>query len=108
MNLLEHEVLKAALFSRDRIPGHCEGFLFHFPSLQVPKRQPLPSNLRYLSVFKGDGLPRPVQESGNIGTKEVFIFSQAEHQRAAHAGANQFSGAILIENGQSVRAAQLR
>ena len=105
-DLLEHEVLIAALFCCGHIPVDGLNFLFDFVAEFVHDNDFIRTHDRYFVVVKNDELPGTADNSGDIRCDHVFAFTDTDDERIAAARCDDFLCIIHRYNAECVRAAQ--
>ncbi len=99
VDLLQHEVLVAALLGRLQIPLHSPHLDVERGAFEVGHRQGLGADLDHPVVLQHHHLPGEGQECGDIGGDEVLAIAAAHHQRAAPASSHHQSGLIAAYHG---------
>ena len=80
-NLLEHEVLVAALFGHHRIPRDALRRLGARPPSKSLNSTPAPRDHRHLPIVQEDDVARVAEDRGDVGGDEVFVLADADDDR---------------------------
>ncbi len=85
VDLLEHEVLVAALLGLDGIPGKVVGGALDRRPGAVDDRDRAAPQARHVAVLEEDDVPGVGEQRGRVGGEEPLVGRDAEHQRRAAA-----------------------
>ena len=107
VDFLEHEVLEAALFRHDRVPGHMLHLADDRLSVEVGELHAFRRNHGQVAIAQEEQVASVIENRGNIGGDEVFVLAQADDGRRAIAGGHNFVRLIDRDHGQSENAGQL-
>ena len=98
MNFLEHEVLEAALFRLDRVPGHA----LHLPrnriSIKVCQLHAVRRDDRHVTVSEKENVPSVMQDGGDIRGDKVLAIAQTNHRRRTVARSDDLVGVIDLRS----------
>ena len=103
-DLLEHEVLIAALFRRVDLPVNVGDLLFHRLHQVVVALDALPGEHREFPVLHVDDFPGVLDNGGNVGRQELAAVAQAQDQRAVLPGRDDAIRLISADDAQRVGA----
>ena len=101
-NLLKHEMFEAALFGGDGVPGDVMDFRLDRIGVDVADLDAFRGEDGDVSVGKEKDVASVRQDTGNITGHEVFVLAQADHNRRAIAGRDDFARVLGREDDQSV------
>ena len=86
INLLEHEVLEAAFFRHDGVPGDALGLALDLIAVEVGDAHAMLGDDGDLAVIEEEEVARVVEERGDVTGYEVFVFAEADDDGRAVAG----------------------
>ena len=107
VDLLDHEVIVAALFGGGNVPVDGLGNLFHGIIEGVVEAGAVLGEDDGVAVVQIDHLAGVFQNRGHVGGDEILSLAEAEDQRAFLLHRDHGAGQILAENAQGVAALQL-
>ena len=107
VDFLEHEVLEAALFRHDRVPGHVLHLADDGLSVEVGELYAFWRDDGEVAVAEEEQVARVIQDRGHVGGDEVFVFAQTDDRRRAIARGNDLVRFIDRDHGQREDAGQL-
>ena len=105
VDLLEHEVLVAALLRRDRIPQHALAGLRHLPARVVGEHDARAGDHRHLFVAEEHHVARVRQDGRDVGRHEELVVTEADHDRRAVADRHDLLGVVHRHQHQREHAA---
>ena len=105
-NLLEHEMLEAALFGGDGVPGDVMNLGLYRLAFDIGYFHALGSEHGDVAIAQEKHVAGVRQDAGNIAGHEAFIFAQAHDDRRSIAGSHDFARILGGENRQGVYAVQ--
>ena len=88
-NFLLHEMLVAALFRHDRIPGNLVSGPLHRVAFQVRHANAFPGQNRNIPIRQKENVPRVLQQGWNIAGHKIFAVAQADNRRRPNARRDQ-------------------
>ncbi len=91
-NLLEHEMLIAALFRFDGIPKNVRHLPLHAAAIEIGEPDALRREDRHVAVGEEEHVLRVGENGRDVAGDEVLVIADADHHRRAHAGGNDFVG----------------
>src|SRR6266852_1608546 len=106
-NLFLHEVLVAALFGHDGVPGNVLRRSLDWPSVVVHHGDALLREHGDVAVGKEKDFSRVLQERGNIAGYEKFAIAESDHRGRSHARRHDLVRVFRGHEHQGVDAAQL-
>ena len=106
INFLEHEMLEAALFRHDRVPGHVLHLALDRLAVEVGELHAVGSDHRHVAVGQKENVARVIENRGHVGGHEVFVVPQADHRRRAIARRHDLVGIVGRDHRQGEHAAQ--
>src|SRR5690606_23595722 len=106
MDFLEHVVAVFALVQAVRGVFVALRYVFHQLVLLVPDFATFLGQPGVVAFVQVDELVGDLQQGQGVGGDEVFFTALAYHQRAAHAGAVEGVGLVLMDNAQRIGAVQ--
>ena len=98
VNLFEHEVLEAAFFGHDGIPGDALGCALHGMAVEIGDFDALLGDDGEVAVGEKEEIAGVIEESGNVAGHEVFVFAEADDYGRAVAGGDDFSWIVGGDN----------
>ena len=104
VDLLEHEMLIAALLRRFRIPRHFKDFLLHRFARAIRDLDAVLADNRKLTVTENIGAARARNDGGNIRGDEVFPLTETDDERIVLFRANEHIGMRLAHERERIRA----
>ena len=105
-DLLEHEVLIAALFCGGHIPVDRLDFLLDNVAELVHDNDLIRTNDSDLVVIEDDEAAGTADDSGDVGGNHVLTLADADNERIVAAGRNDFLRVVHGHNAERVGAAQ--
>jgi hypothetical protein len=81
VNLLEHEVLVAALFRQNRVPQHVRHLPVHGPALKVAQTHAVGLQNRHVAIRQEEHVAGIAENRRHVGRDEVFVVADAYHHR---------------------------
>ena len=108
VNLLEHEVLVAALFRRLGVPVDLEDLLRHDFAAAIRDVHAVRLDDRHLTVIDDVGAPRARDDRGDVGRDEILPFAETDDKRIVLLRADQAVGMLARHEYESVRAFDAR
>ncbi len=106
VNLLEHEVLEAALFRHDRVPGDALGLALHLLALEIGDAHALLGDDRDLAVGEKEEVASVIEQCGYVAGDKIFVFAEADYDRRTVAGGYYFARFIGGDDDQRENARQ--
>jgi hypothetical protein len=94
INFLEHEVLEAALFGHDGIPGDALRFALQRIAVEIGDLDALLGEDRKIAIAEKKKIASVVEERGHVGGDEVFVFAEADHDGRSVARGDDFVGFV--------------
>ena len=107
VNLLEHEMLEAALFRQDRIPGDVLDLALHRPSVEIGEVHAVGRDHGHIAVGQKENVARVMQNRGHIRRDEVFVVAQPDHRRRPVARRHNLVGIVGRNHRQRKHAGEL-
>ena len=107
VDFLEHEVLEAALFRHDRIPGHVLHLARDGLSVEVRELHAVGGNDGHVAVGEEENVPRVMEDGGNVGGHEIFVVAEADYRRRSVARGNDLVRFVSGDHGQRKNAGEL-
>ncbi len=107
VNLLEHEMLEAALFRHDRVPGDVLDLAVDGLAVEVGELHACRGDDGEIAVGEEEQVARVIEDCGNIGGDEVFVFAQADDGGRTVARGDDLVGLIDGDHAQREDAGQL-
>ena len=104
IDFLQHEMLKAALFSSLGVPINLENLLADGSAIDILHPHALSGHSRDFAVAHDEGATGVVNNSRNIGGNEVFALAQANNQRIILLSTNNLVRLILAHEHQGIGA----
>ena len=86
INFLEHEVLEAALFRHDRVPGHVLHLADDRLTVEIGQLHAFRGDDRQIAVAQEKQIAGVIENRRNVGGNKIFVFAQADDRRRAIAG----------------------
>ena len=105
-DLLQHEVLVAALFRLDGIPENARDVAMDGLAVEIGKLHSRQRQDGHVPVGKKINVAGVMKDAGDIGGNERFAFAHADHNRRPKASGNNLVGLAGRENSQRKRATQ--
>ena len=106
VNFLEHEVLEAALFRHDRVPGHVLYLALDRLSVEIRQLHAGGSDNGEVAIGEKENVARVIKNGGNVGGDKVFVVAQADHQRRTVARGDDFVRLVDGDDRQSKDSAE--
>src|ERR1039458_613322 len=106
VNLLEHEVLEAALFRHDRVPGNVLHLALDGLSVEIRQLHALGGDDGKVTISQKENVTRVIENRRDIGSDKVFVVAQADHERRAVARGHDLVGLVDGNDGQSEHSAE--
>jgi hypothetical protein len=106
VDLLEHEVLVAALLGGRQVPVDVVLERRHGVPVQVGHVQPFGGHDHDLVILQDHAVLGPVQEGGEIAGHEVLTLGPPGHQGQVALGPDHDPGVVLVQHGQRERPLQ--
>jgi len=106
-DLLDHEMIVAALFRRFRIPVHFKDFFGYRRSLPVGDPDRILGHDGHFAVAENEGPPRAMDNRRNVGSDKIFTFAQTDDQGIVLFGADDLVGFMFGNKDQRIRSADL-
>ena len=107
INFLEHEMLEAALFRQDRIPGHMLDLPPHRPSVEVRKMHAVGRDHGHIAVRQKENVARMMQNCRHIRSDEILVVAQSNHRRRPVARRHNLVGLVARNHRQRENSGQL-
>ena len=107
VDFLEHEVLEAALFRHDRVPGDVLDLADDRLSVEVGELDAFRRNHGEVAIAQEEQVAGVIENRGHIGGYEIFVLTQSNHSRRAIACSHDFVGLIHGNHGHREYASQL-
>ena len=107
VNLLEHEMLVAALFRHDRVPQDVRDLPVHRPPFEIAEADTFMGEHGHIAVSEEEHVARMAQNRRNVRCHEVFVVAQADHHRRPRPRRDNFVRVCFREHRQSEHAGQL-
>ena len=107
VDFLEHEVLEAALFRHDRVPGHVLDLADDGLPVEVGELHAFGRNYGHVAVTEEKQVAGVIKDRRNVGGDEVLVLAQADNGGRAVAGSNNLVGLINCDYRQREYAGQL-
>ena len=89
-NFLLHEMLKAALFGHDRVPGDVLRLAMDRTAFEIGDLDALWCDHRDLTVAQEENAARVRQDRRNVAGDEEFLVAEAQNDRRAQARGHDF------------------
>ncbi len=83
VDFLEHEMLEAALFRHDRVPGNVLHLANNRLTVEISKAHAFWRNYRQVAIGKEEQIASVVKNCGHIRGDKVLILTQADNGRRA-------------------------
>src|SRR4051794_30739702 len=83
MNLFEHEMLEAALFRHDRIPGNVLDLALDRAPVEIGELHAGWRDHSEIAVAEEEEVARVIEDRGHVAGDEVFILAEADYCRRA-------------------------
>ena len=106
-DFLLHEMLVAALFGHDGVPGDVLDGALDGVAVEVHHAHALRSEHGDVAVGQEKHVARVREDRGDVGGDEIFVLSQADHGGRAGARGNNFVRVRGGKNGQGIDAGEL-
>ena len=106
-DFLLHEMLVAALFGHDGVPGDVLHGALDGIAIEVHDADALRSEHGDVAVRQEKHVARVREDRGNVGRDEIFVLSQADHGRRAGARGDDFVRVRGGKNRQGIDAREL-
>ena len=107
VDFLQHEMLEAALFRHDRVPGDVLHLANDRLSVEVGELHALRRDHRQIAVAEEKQVAGVIQNRGNVGGDEILVLAQADYGGRAVAGGHDLVGLIHRDHRQRKHAGQL-
>ncbi len=107
VDLLEHEMLEAALLRHDRVPGDPLLLGFDDIAVKIGDADRVFGQDRDLVVAEKENVARVCEDRRNVGRDKKFAVAQADHDRRAFANGDDRVGFVHRNDRQRKNAAQL-
>ena len=78
VDFLEHEVLEAALFRHDRVPGDVLHLARHRVAVEVGELHAVGREDGHVAIGQEEDVARVVEDRGDVGGDEVFVVTEAD------------------------------
>ena len=101
INFLEHEVLEAALFRHDRVPGDVLHLAPNGLAVEIGELHAVGSDDGEIAIGQKENVASVIEDRGNVGGDKVFVVAEADHQRRSIAGGDDLVGLIDGDHRQS-------
>ena len=108
VDLLQHEVIEAALFDLLEIPVDLVDLLVGRDVVDGLGDETVAAHRHHLVVVEIDDLLRVLQDGGHVGGEEVLVARDADDERRAVAHADDLVGLLLAHDDEPVGAFELR
>ena len=105
-DLLEHEVLVAALFRSGHVPRYGLDLLLDWVAKLVHNNYAVRTNDGNLVIVQNNVALGAIDNGGNVGRDHVLALTNADNQRVAAACSDDLLRVVHRDNAQCVRAAQ--
>ncbi len=92
IDFLEHEVLEAALFRHDGVPGNVLHLALHRLSIKVGKGHALGSEHREVAIAEEEQVAGVIENRGHVAGHKILVLAQPDHRRRAIARRNDLVG----------------
>ncbi len=107
VDFLEHEVLEAALFRHDRVPGDVLHLADDGLSVEVGELHAFRRNHGQVAIAEEEQIAGVIENRGHVGSDEVLVFAQSDDGRRAVAGGHDLVRFIDRDHRQREHAGQL-
>src|SRR5271165_5338520 len=94
IDFLEHEVLEAAFFRHDRVPGDMLHFALDGLAVEIGNPHTVLRDDREVAVGEKEKIARVRQQRGHVGGDKEFIFAEADDDGRAVAGGDDLVGLV--------------
>src|SRR5205085_8597412 len=88
IDFLEHEVLEAALFCLDGIPGHALRLALDRLAVEIGELDSGRRNHREVTIGQEEQIAGVMENGGNVGRHEVLILAKSNNRRRAVASSH--------------------
>ncbi len=107
VDFLEHEMLEAALFRHDRVPGDVLHLADDGLSVEVGELHAFGRDHGQVAVAQEEQVAGVIKNRGHVGGDEILVFAQTDYGRRAIAGGHDLVGLIDRDYRQRENAGQL-
>ncbi|CAB5028393.1 unannotated protein [freshwater metagenome] len=107
VDFLQHVVGELALFGSGCAQGAVAGFAMGLVALDVENANAVVADLGYIAFLQEHEAARDGEQGRDVGGDEILVFTDADDDRAAHAGEDDAIRIGLIDHGECIRAFKL-
>ncbi len=107
VDLLEHEMLVAALFGQDGVPEDMRDLAFHGAPFEIAQPHTLGGEHGQVAVAEEEHVAGVAEDGGHVGGNEVFAVTQPDDDRGAGARGHDLVRIGAGDDGQGEDSAEL-
>ena len=83
INFLEHEVLEAALFRHDRVPGDALGLALERLAVEIGELHAFGGEHGKIAIGEKEKIAGVIENRGHVAGDKVFVLAEADYHRRA-------------------------